>query len=136
MAKLSALTFALLAVVCAAQKPTPKHNLSEEFAKAGIKAVAMLASEVTDVSSVESSIADADANARTNKEQSIVSTLRHLFILRRTNIMINNGETRAFGIGAPPRPMFDDKDEACLRALTTILRARYYTAIPKVCGGK
>lgn len=153
MAKLSALLFILLSVACVAQVELPPtdcvvqdgqfvegnaskhkvtHKLTDEFAKAGIKAAGMIASDVAKVSDTEGSIADADANARSDSDQAIVSTLRYLFLLKRTNIEINNGETRLFG--QSPRPILDCNNRACLNALTAMLRARSYTTIPKVCG--
>ena len=138
----------------AAQEP-PKQNLSDDFAKAGIKALraiersmdkpSLQGGSITVPQGVQELIDNADAEARTEEEKAMVSALHEFYVGRLTNNLERevlkpasyNEESEAKAqaeLENNPRNIDMALHEAaCAKLLDDILRARHYTEKPTAC---
>jgi hypothetical protein len=136
---------------------TQKQNLSDDFAKAGLKALRGVESTLGVPSEQGGAIAvprqpqelidNTDAEARTEEEKSIVAALNSFYLgrlinnLERDNLLLEVGtyseESRARGqaeMEKNPRVLeMKSREAACSNLLDDILRSRHYTEKPALC---
>ena len=137
----------------------PKQNLSDDFAKASLRALRAIEGELGEPSFENGSmsvprntyerISDADVEARTDEEKSIVKTLNNFFV----NRVMNNLRRRVIGLSVPvynaesahkrdnlmatdPEVLeMNSREAACSRAVDDILRKRYFAGKITACDG-
>lgn len=133
----------------------PNINLSDEFAKAGLKALRSIqgtlatpgvsGASMTVPRVVQELIDDADADARTDKEKAVVGVLNKFFIGR----LMNNLQREIIKPGSynleselraqkalENNPQYIDmnaREAACSRALDNIFRSREFSEKPAAC---
>jgi hypothetical protein len=138
----------------AAPEP-PKQNLSDDFAKAGIKALraiersmdkpTMEGGSITVPRGTQELIDNADAEARAEEEKAVVAALHEFYVGRLTNNLERqiltpasyNEESEAKAqaeLEKNPRNIdLNAHEAACAKLLDDILRARHYTEKPAAC---
>jgi len=138
----------------AAPEP-PKQNLSDDFAKAGIKALraiersmdkpTMEGGSITVPRGTQELIDNADAEARTEGEKEVVAALHEFYVGRLTNNLERQilkpasyneeSEARAQAeLEKNPRNIdMNAREAACAKLLDDTLRARRYTEKPAAC---
>lgn len=133
----------------------PRQNVSDEFAKTGLKALRSIQGTLGTLSlsggsiavprTVQDLIDDADANARTDDEKAVVSLLNKFFIGRLMNNMqreiIKPSSYNTESELKAQKELEDNqqnkdmnaREAACSGALDSILRARHFSERPAAC---
>src|ERR1019366_8024661 len=127
----------------------PKQNLSDDFAKAGLKALKAIEGTLGQVSIENGSIAvprqpqelidNADAEARTDAERTIVAALNKFYIGRLENNMDRELLTPHYSwqtqseAQAEQAIKMNSREAACSNAIDQMLRTRDFTGNPDAC---